>query len=79
MTSSNLNGWEKELSNWLVTKKNHLPRELFSKLESEQKYIALRLIINKLNIFKFFNTIFITEIPLIFKLKLIIRKFLNKK
>ena len=79
LTSSNLDGWEKELGNWLVTKKNHLPRELVSKLESEQKYISLRLMINKSNIFKFLKTLFSTDIPLLFKLKLIIRKLLNKK
>ena len=51
LTSSNLEGWQKELEIWINTKKNVLPRVLFHKLNSENNYLKLRMMINKSDFF----------------------------
>lgn len=78
LTSTNLEGWQKELEIWINTKKNVLPRVLFHKLNSENKYLKLRLMINKSDFFEFFKIVFISRISSFYKIKLILRKLLKK-
>jgi len=78
LTSSNIEGWQKELENWINTKKNVLPRELFHKLITENNYLILRMMINKSDFIEFFKIVFISRISFIYKMKLILRKFIKK-
>lgn len=78
LTSSNLEGWENELGEWLDSKKLNLPIQLFNKLENDRKYLAYRLLINKINLQKFLIVVLKSSIPFYYKMKLMFRKVLNK-
>ncbi len=79
LTSSNLEGWKEELDNWLSKKLIILPNILSVKLESDLKYISLRILIKeKLGLSKFLSEVIKSPISNMTKLKLIIRRIINK-
>ena len=78
LTSKNLKGWQKELNCWLLNKNIDIPEILLKKLNSDLVYISLRTLINKLNLYKFAKIVFKSSLKGKFKIKLLIRKLINK-
>ena len=79
LTSRNLSGWHEELSKWLKTTKLILPKELSKKFNNDSKYILLRNLLSKQSFLESISLIMKSEIPLTYRIKLLLRKILKIK
>ena len=79
LTSKNLEGWRDELDNWLSKNLKILPIILSMKFKTDLRYLGLRILIKKkIRFSNFLRELIESPISNITKLKLIIRKIINK-
>lgn len=78
LTSSKINMWHDELSDWLKINKKKMPLELRKRLQKDLDYLNLRISLKDSKFIYLIRKVIFTEINFVSKIKIIFRKIFNK-
>lgn len=78
LTSSKINIWHNELSDWLKINQKKMPLKLRKRFQKDLNYLNLRILLKDSNFIHLIKKMIFIEINFIYKIKIIFRKIFNK-